>query len=229
MSRGRETNEVEILDTAFHHRGGELGWSVFGDSRLDPSELVERMEEGDFESGVVRAAVMGAMLDICLEGWARECDVEKVGERGEALGRALGYVFDGGLAMLGAVARIGGEVALPVACKVLDSWFWDCPGTVDLGKRLLALGRFLNHPELDGWSVRGLAKGCCESRTWMSKRVRRECNKPIEAAGGRGVASWQQSPDQRERSAEARRESFRKSRAEREISEEFQNKNENEK
>ena len=208
--RGRETNEVEILDTAFHHRGGELGWSVFGDSRLDPSEVLERIEEGDLESGVVRAAVMGAMLEICLAGWARENDVERVGERGESLARGLGYLGFRSVPMLGALGLIGGAVAMPVAVRILDSWFWDQPGTVDLGKRLLAMGRFLNHPELDGWSVRSLAKVCGESRTWMSKRVRRECNKPIEAAGGRGLASWQQSPDQRAVSAEARRKFFKK-------------------
>ena len=206
----RETNEVEILDTAFHHRGGELGWSVFGAGRMDPSEVLALLEEGEAESGVVRAAVLSVMLDLCLAGWGRENSVELVGERGESLAAAFGHRGGVGLGMWGVFGRIGGPAAVPVALRILDVWFWDHPTRRDLGKRILALGRFFNHPELEGWSVRGLAQGCGESRTWMSKRVRRECNRPIEYVGGKGQASWQQGPDQRKRSAEARRNFHKK-------------------
>jgi hypothetical protein len=41
--------------------------------------------------------------------------------------------------------------------------------------------------------------------------VRKECNAPIEASGGRVKATWQQGQGQREKSRAARVKSFQKS------------------
>jgi hypothetical protein len=212
MSSGRDTIEAEVLDAAYAKHGGESAWSAFGDGRLNPAEILERIEEGDSSSVAARAVVVGVMLDLVLEGWAKNNDVGKVGENASRLAAAFGH--RGGFRLVplfGAVKKCGGWDSKPVVVKVLDSWFWDNPDQEDLGKRLLAIGRFFNHAELESWSVRGLARAFGESRTWTAKRVRKECNAPIEAAGGRAKATWQQGAGQREKSRAARIESFQKS------------------
>ena len=214
MSSRRDTIEAEVLDAAFAKHGGESAWSAFGDGRLNPAEILEKKEEGDASPSAARAVVVGVMLDLVLEGWAKNNDLAKVGENAARLAAAFGH--QGGsrcVPLFGAVKRCGGWDSKPVVVKVLDSWFWDNPTQEDLGKRLLAIGRFLNHAELEAgsWSVRGLARAFGESRTWTAKRVRKECNAPIEAAGGRAKATWQQGNGQREKSRAARIESFQKS------------------
>ena len=212
MSSSRDTIEAEVLDAAYAKHGGESAWSAFGDGRLNPAEILERIEEGDSSSVAARAVVVGVMLDLVLEGWDKNNDLAKVGEKASRLAAAFGH--RGGsrfVPLFGAVKKCGGWESKPVVVKVLDSWFWDQPDQEDLGKRLLAIGRFFNHAELEGWSVRGLARAFGESRTWTAKRVRKECNAPIEAAGGRAKATWQQGNGQREKSRAARIESFQKS------------------
>ena len=39
MKRASETDEAGVLDEAFLHKGGELGWDLFGGSRLTPAEI----------------------------------------------------------------------------------------------------------------------------------------------------------------------------------------------
>jgi len=212
MSSSRDTIEAEVLDAAYAKHGGESAWSAFGDGRLNPAEILERIEEGDSLSVAARAVVVGVMLDLVLEGWAKNNDLAKVGENAVRLAAAFGHRGDFRFVPLfGAVKKCGGWESKPVVVKVLDSWFWDNPDQEDLGKRLLAIGRFFNHAELENWSVRGLARAFGESRTWTAKRVRKECNAPIEAAGGRAKATWQQGNGQREKSRAARIESFQKS------------------
>jgi len=212
MSSSRDTIEAEVLDAAYSKHGGDSAWSAFNDGRLNPAEILERIEEGDSSSVAARAVVVGVMLDLVLEGWAKNCDLTKVGQNSVRLAAAFGHKGGFGFVPLfGAVKKCGGWESKPVVVKVLDSWFWDHPGEEDLGKRLLAIGRFFNHAELENWSVRGLARAFGESRTWTAKRVRKECNAPIEAAGGRAKATWQQGNGQREKSRAARIESFQKS------------------
>lgn len=207
----RDTIEAEVLDAAYSKHGGESAWSVFGD-RLSPSEIVERLEEVGPDDGAVRAVVLGVMLDLVLAGWAKENEVLKVGERVRRLAASWGHRGGAGSGtMPGAVERCGGWPVREVVVRVLDSWMWDHAGVEELGKRVLAIGRFFNHAELEGWSVRQLAKAFGESRTWTAKRVRKECNAPIEAAGGRVKATWQQGESQRAKSRAARKESFEKS------------------
>lgn len=211
MSR-KDTIEAEVLDAAYANHGGESSWAAFGAGRMDPAEIVERMEAGEVPEGVARGVILGVMLDLVLEGWARECDLSKVGEKVRGLASAWGHCGGKGvLPMHGAVKLCGGWAAKETAVRVLDSWFWDGAEGEELGKRVLAIGRFFNHAELEGWTVRQLAKAFGESRTWTAKRVRKECNAPIEASGGRVKATWQQGQGQREKSREARVKSFQRS------------------
>lgn len=207
----RDTIEAEVLDAQFRKEGGESSWSVFGSGRMSPAEIVERMEAGASE-GETRGLVLAVMLDLCLAGWSRECSVSKVGENVRGLAAAWGHRGGQGCpVMIGGVRKCGGETVREVVLKVLDSWLWDLPTGEELGKRVLAIGRFFNHAELEGWTIRQLARAFGESRTWTAKRVRKECNAPIEQAGGRVKATWQQGEEQREKSRRARNESFERS------------------
>jgi hypothetical protein len=212
MKRASETNENEIMDRSFLRSGsgdgGGLAWSVFGAGRLTPSEVLELIEEGGADEFSVRAAVMSSMLDLCLADWRRNNSVLRVGERCLALAVAVGHRAGAGagvVALPGAVFTLGGLEAAEVARRILDLWTSEKVAREELGKRVLAFGRFFNHPDLDGWSIRALAKAGKESRTWAGKRVHRLCNKVIEAGGGRGKATWQQGASQRERSSAAQK------------------------
>jgi hypothetical protein len=203
MKRTGQTIEAEVLDSSYFKSGGESGWSVFGAERRSPAEILEDAESGGEDPGV-RAAVMSVMISRCLEGWSRDCDVAAVGGRVLALARAVGFekgFVPGVVVMRGVLGELGGDEGAAVARRVLGSWFWDAPGVDDLGKRVLAFGLFFNHWELEGWSVRSLSRALGESRTWTSKRVRRECNAPIEQAGGSLRAGWQQGEEQRRKTA----------------------------
>ena len=46
MSR-KDTIEAEVLDAAYANHGGESSWAAFGAGRMDPAEIVERMEAGE--------------------------------------------------------------------------------------------------------------------------------------------------------------------------------------
>ena len=74
MSSRRDTIEAEVLDAAFAKHGGESAWSAFGDGRLNPAEILEKKEEGDASPSAARAVVVGVMLDLVLEGWAKNND-----------------------------------------------------------------------------------------------------------------------------------------------------------
>ncbi len=205
--RASETDQDGILDAAFYHRGGESGWAAFGNGRLDPGELLARVEEGGDDVDD-RAGVLSVMLDLCLGGWGEDGSPEYAGRRVAGLATALGHgkaLELGVAAMYGARELVGGSEECRVARGILDVWLWDNPTLGDLGKRVVVIGRFFNHAEVEGWSLRDLAKAFGESRTWTQKRVQKECNKPIEASGGKGHASWQQSPGQRANSSAAQR------------------------
>ena len=88
MSSSRDTIEAEVLDAAYAKHGGESAWSAFGDGRLNPAEILERIEEGDSSSVAARAVVVGVMLDLVLEGWAKNNDLAKVGENASRLAAA---------------------------------------------------------------------------------------------------------------------------------------------
>jgi hypothetical protein len=76
---------------------------------------------------------------------------------------------------------------------------------LDIGRRVLAMAKFIEHPSLGGWSATELAKACGEPPATMVERVRRECNRIVEAMGGVGHARWQQGPEQRKISAAAQK------------------------
>lgn len=197
------TDQDGILDEGYLHHGGELGWSVFGDGRMGPAELVAMFEEGVVDVDGERAMVLGIMLDLVLAGWPREVSVGRVGERAVALAAALVHWAGRGVRMPGARREVGGAGRLEIARRILDFWFLGRPGVEDVGKRLVAIGKFLNHAALDGWSLTRLGLACGETPAGMMERVRRVCNGPIEAAGGKGKATWQQGEAQREQSAVA--------------------------
>lgn len=200
--KAADTNEVEILDEAFMHHGGLLGWSAFGE-QVDPAELVARLEEGGEEPD--RAAVLRRVLDLVLSGWAREVDVARVGVRALGLAAGLSHWAGAGVPLEGARTVREGEGA-DEARRVLDFLFMDWkPGgdPVAVGKTCLAVGRFLNHAELEGWSLHLLGKACDETPAGVMERVKRLCNKPIQRQGGRGKATWQQGEEQKAKSAKA--------------------------
>lgn len=204
-------NREAALDAVFQAHGGELGWSVFGSGQMTPAEILEAAEAGEVSEFAVKAAVMGVMLDLVLEGFARGNDVERVGVRCLSLARAVRHGKGKGLAMIGARGKLGGCPGAEVARRVLDQWLWDDVAVSELGKRMLAIGQFFNHAELDGVSLTKLAEICGESATWMMKRVRASANKVIEFSGGSGKATWQHGSEQRKESARARKRSFLKS------------------
>ena len=74
---------------------------------------------------------------------------------------------------------------------------------MDVGRRVIAIAKFIEHRALGGWSATELAKACGETPASMSDRVRRECNQIIETMGGVAQARWQQGPAQRQVSAAA--------------------------
>ena len=214
MKKASETNQDEVLDEAFYHGGGaSVSWSVFGSSRRDPSEVLADREEGREDSWGMRAEVMAELLGLALRGWRESGDVEAVGRRVLAVAVAVGHAGGRGagvVAMPGARVRLGSGEGCEVARRVLDMWFWGSAEARELGKKVLAIGLFVGHSELDGWSVRQLAKACGESRTWTGKRVRRECNRMFERGGGVGRAAWQQGEEQRRRSSDAQKEFYSK-------------------
>lgn len=76
---------------------------------------------------------------------------------------------------------------------------------LDVGRRVVAMAKFVEHRALGGWSATELAKACQETPAAMSDRVRRECNRIVAAVGGVAQARWQQGPAQRQVSAQAQR------------------------
>lgn len=202
MKRASETDEAGVLDEAFLHKGGELGWDLFGGSRLTPAELLERFEDGVEDVESERAAVMRVMFGFVLVGWRRELSPRKVGERCRALASALGHSRGSGAPMLGARRTLAGEERREVARRILDYWF--SYGSEDLlvGKLVLAMGLFCNHEELSGWSQTKLAKDCGETGAGMMERVYRVCNKPLDYTGASAKGTFQQGRDQRAKSSE---------------------------
>lgn len=215
MKKASDTNQDEILDESFLHRGGSLGWSVFETSRLTPFELAARMDEGvDDEVEDVRGAVMMRMLDLVLAGWNSQQDVDAVGSRALSFAAAVNHAAGAGVVLPGSRRIVEGGERLEISRRILDFWFMDWkPGKSaprDVGKRVLAVGKFLCHAELDDWSLSALGRACGETPAGMMERVRKTCNRPIERQGGRGKAAWQQGREQRAGSAEAQRERARK-------------------
>lgn len=74
-----------------------------------------------------------------------------------------------------------------------------------IGRRVVALAKFLSHGVIGRMSASELARACDETPASMSDRIYRECNALIELRGGHGQAKWQQGPQQRAVSAEVQR------------------------
>lgn len=217
-----DTNQDEILDEAYLHHGGPLGWSIFGEGRLSPDEIVARMEEEE-DPASVREWVLARVLDRVLGGWNREVDVRAVGVRALRLAAAFDHWAGAGEEGLEGVRRemrVGGVSLGAIVRRILDHWFLDRTSytqprekrAMGAGKKVLAIGKFLNHAELEGWSLSQIALACGETPAGVMERVRKTCNRPVEYQGGKGKATWQQGAEQRAGSAEAQRELGRKRR-----------------
>ena len=75
----------------------------------------------------------------------------------------------------------------------------------DVGKRVIAIGKFMGHRELDEFSLKDIGDACGETKATVSARIRREVNDPIEKSGGVAQARFQQTPEQRAKSAKVQK------------------------
>lgn len=72
------------------------------------------------------------------------------------------------------------------------------------GRRVLALAKFVQHPMVQQWTLKDLARMCGDGgKGTVSARVRKVCNKRVDGAGAHGKATWQQGSGQRASSAAA--------------------------
>jgi hypothetical protein len=210
------TDEVGILSEAFLREGSLVsGWSLFEDQRT-PAELADFFAEAEAEAAHdegERSRILRAMLDLVLEGWEAHLSSETVGHRAQALAASLAHrAAPGPLRplMVPTRAKLVAQGSLETARRILDFWFFEtlagrALSPTNLGKKLLAIAKFLSHPALDDFSLTTLARACGEPPATMMERVRRFCNRPIEAAGGLGKAVWQQGPTQRAGSSQAQK------------------------
>lgn len=102
------------------------------------------------------------------------------------------------------VDRVRSETMMKLFDTVLIDWGRK-PNPADVGKKVLAMAKFCGHRAVDGWSLGEIAEASGETKAALSARIRRTCNKPIEAAGGTAQARFQQGPDQRAVSANAQK------------------------
>ena len=70
---------------------------------------------------------------------------------------------------------------------------------------MIAAAKYVGHSSVDDWSLSDIGKAFNQKKASVSARIIRECNKPVEAAGGVGDAKWQQSKQQKAVSAEAQK------------------------
>lgn len=102
------------------------------------------------------------------------------------------------------VDKIRREALFKLFDYVLSDWLRN-PCAADVGKKVLAMAKFSGHRSVDDLSLGQIATASGETKAALSARIRRTCNKPIEAAGGIAQARFQQSPDQRAVSADAQK------------------------
>jgi hypothetical protein len=213
MKKASETNEVEILDEAFLHHGGELPWGVFESQRLNPREQIEGAEDGEPEDDLGRGRVLMVLLDLVLSNWGAEMNVERVGLRTRQAAAAVSHRAGRGLPLLGAKLKLSAAGTADDVRRILDWLLMAEPDEVTLGKRVVAVGKFLGHAAFDGWSMSALGRACGETPQAMQERIEAMCEDPLRRSGSRGRAVWQQPDWQREKSREAQERSYQKKKA----------------
>jgi hypothetical protein len=186
MKKASETNQDEILDEANLHAGAGDDWGVFVSQRLTPAEIVERLEAGLEEAPPTRGAVLAGILDLSLAGWAREKCVVRVGRRTAAVASACGHWGGEGLAMLGARSRLERAGLREEARRIFDWLFMGAPEVRALGKRVIAIGKFVGNSAFDDWSMSELGRVCGETPQAMQERMEVVCESPLRAKGSRG-------------------------------------------
>lgn len=209
MGNKNETIDSEYLGDMYAKQGGELGWSVFG-SGSQPDELTVALEEGVEEIDSTRAEILNTILTIALEDFQRQPLVYRVGARMIGIAAAVGYLHDGhAMPLPGAHAKLGdpahAETLRTILIFLLSGANTLSPESV--GKQILSVATYLNRGELEGWSMSAVGRGCNETPAGTMERIRRMCSKPIEKAGGKGKASWQQGAAQKAKSSDAQKKS----------------------
>ena len=215
MKKASETNEVEILDEAYLHHGGESSWGAFGSQRMSPRELIEASEEGQPDEEPGRGAVLMLMLDFVLAPWGAEECVEKVGKRMRQVGAAMSHAGGRGLPLLGVRTKVEVLGGRDDARRILDWLYHGDPDEVALGKKVVAVGKFLGHSAFDGWSMSALGRACGETPQAMQERTEVVCEDPLRRSGSKGKAVWQQPEWQREKSREAQKDFYEKKKSSR--------------
>jgi len=100
------------------------------------------------------------------------------------------------------IDRVRSETMMKVLNFVLEDWRRDSD-LESVGRKVLCMAKFVAHKAVDDMSLGEIAKASGETKAALSARIRKKCNRPIEAAGGVAQARFQQSPDQRAVSAKA--------------------------
>lgn len=92
--------------------------------------------------------------------------------------------------------------------KLLDHVMRDFRRTGDVeevGRKVVSMAKYVGHSSVDDWSLSDIGKAFKQGKATVSARIKRECNAPVEAAGGVSDAKWQQGAEQRGVSAQAQR------------------------
>ena len=208
MKKASETDQDGILDEAHLHLGAEVSWDLYGSQRLSPVEIFEDFEEREDEESQGRAPAMTVLLDLCLDGWASSISVMEVGRRAEAVGNAVNYRCQKALPMLGAKKRLEAAGSRDEVRRILDWFFQGSPRRLALGKRIVAIGKFVGHSTFADWSMSDLGRACGETPQAMQERMEVLCEAPLRSVGSKGKADWQQGERQRARSSAAQRRSY---------------------
>ena len=208
MKKASETDQDGILDEAHLHLGAEVSWDLYGSQRLNPGEVLEDFEERADEETLGRAQAMSVLLDLCLEGWASSLSVLEVGRRADAVGNAVNYRCRKTLPMLGAKKRLEAAGSRDEVRRILDWFFHRSPSRLALGKRIVAIGKFVGYSTFADWSMSDLGRACGETPQAMQERMEALCEAPLRSVGSKGKADWQQGERQRARSSAAQRRSY---------------------
>jgi len=107
--------------------------------------------------------------------------------------------------MLGARSRLERAGLREEARRIFDWLFMGAPEVRALGKRVIAIGKFVGNSAFDDWSMSELGRVCGETPQAMQERMEVVCESPLRAKGSRGKAIWQQGETQRAASAVAQR------------------------
>lgn len=79
------------------------------------------------------------------------------------------------------------------------------PSAIDVGKRVIAMAKFIDHRAIRDHSASALARACGETPGAMTDRITKECNELVAAMGGKARARFQQSDAQKSVSAAAQK------------------------